>query len=174
MLYIVISSKLRQNIWKAPVQVCRTLNCVLVDCSWLEAVNQLKKPDQFDLLSLLSSSCLCSKLFTEFILKVPVGRLVKQKLDCLIDIVHSDLFTHHGESTHARTHTHSACTFTHGAVIYAITHTTCLPQAALCEPTVKVIGEECGYPSCYLPELTSLLLKSPVLVCIRVSVLPST
>ncbi|XP_029953363.1 dedicator of cytokinesis protein 1 isoform X1 [Salarias fasciatus] len=36
-----------------------------------------------------------SKLFTEFILKVPPGRLVKQKLDCLIDIVHSDLFTHH-------------------------------------------------------------------------------
>ncbi|XP_075889561.1 dedicator of cytokinesis protein 1 [Nelusetta ayraudi] len=36
-----------------------------------------------------------SKLFTEFILKVPAGRLVKQKLDCLIDIVHSDLFTHH-------------------------------------------------------------------------------
>ncbi|KAK1882007.1 Dedicator of cytokinesis protein 1, partial [Dissostichus eleginoides] len=36
-----------------------------------------------------------SKLFTEFILKVPLGRLVKQKLDCLIDIVHSDLFTHH-------------------------------------------------------------------------------
>ncbi|MEQ2162424.1 Dedicator of cytokinesis protein 1, partial [Goodea atripinnis] len=35
------------------------------------------------------------KLFTEFILKVPQGRLVKQKLDCLIDIVHSDLFTHH-------------------------------------------------------------------------------
>uniref|UniRef100_A0A673CS66 Dedicator of cytokinesis 1 n=1 Tax=Sphaeramia orbicularis TaxID=375764 RepID=A0A673CS66_9TELE len=35
------------------------------------------------------------KLFTEFILKVPLGRLVKQKLDCLIDIVHSDLFTHH-------------------------------------------------------------------------------
>ncbi|KAK5618409.1 Dedicator of cytokinesis protein 1 [Crenichthys baileyi] len=40
-----------------------------------------------------------SKLFTEFILKVPQGRLVKQKLDCLIDIVHSDLFTHH-ESIH--------------------------------------------------------------------------
>ncbi|XP_037134483.1 dedicator of cytokinesis protein 1 [Syngnathus acus] len=36
-----------------------------------------------------------SKLFTEFILKVPPGRLVKQKLDCLIDIVHSDLFSHH-------------------------------------------------------------------------------
>ncbi|XP_035997911.1 dedicator of cytokinesis protein 1 isoform X4 [Fundulus heteroclitus] len=36
-----------------------------------------------------------SKLFTEFILKVPQGRLVKQKLDCLIDIVHSDLFAHH-------------------------------------------------------------------------------
>uniref|UniRef100_A0A3Q3ILQ4 Dedicator of cytokinesis 1 n=1 Tax=Monopterus albus TaxID=43700 RepID=A0A3Q3ILQ4_MONAL len=36
-----------------------------------------------------------SKLFNEFILKVPLGRLVKQKLDCLIDIVHSDLFTHH-------------------------------------------------------------------------------
>ncbi|KAK6293898.1 hypothetical protein J4Q44_G00000600 [Coregonus suidteri] len=36
-----------------------------------------------------------SKLFTEFILKVPLGRLVKQKLHCLIDIVHSDLFTQH-------------------------------------------------------------------------------
>uniref|UniRef100_A0A8C7Z3F6 Dedicator of cytokinesis 1 n=1 Tax=Oryzias sinensis TaxID=183150 RepID=A0A8C7Z3F6_9TELE len=36
-----------------------------------------------------------SKLFTEFILKVPAGRLVKQKLDCLIDIVHSDLFVNH-------------------------------------------------------------------------------
>uniref|UniRef100_A0AAR2J1Z3 Dedicator of cytokinesis 1 n=1 Tax=Pygocentrus nattereri TaxID=42514 RepID=A0AAR2J1Z3_PYGNA len=36
-----------------------------------------------------------SKLFTEFILKVPPGRLVKQKLYCMIDIVHSDLFTQH-------------------------------------------------------------------------------
>uniref|UniRef100_A0AAY4DGQ5 Dedicator of cytokinesis 1 n=1 Tax=Denticeps clupeoides TaxID=299321 RepID=A0AAY4DGQ5_9TELE len=36
-----------------------------------------------------------SKLFTEFTLKVPVGKLVKQKLSCLIDIVHSDLFTQH-------------------------------------------------------------------------------
>ncbi|KAJ8284749.1 hypothetical protein COCON_G00035990 [Conger conger] len=36
-----------------------------------------------------------SKLFTEFILKVPLGRLVKQKLSCMIDIVHSDLFTQH-------------------------------------------------------------------------------
>ncbi|XP_018616629.1 dedicator of cytokinesis protein 1 isoform X2 [Scleropages formosus] len=36
-----------------------------------------------------------SKLFTEFILKVPLGRLVKQKLYCMIDIVHSDLFTQH-------------------------------------------------------------------------------
>ncbi|XP_064176801.1 dedicator of cytokinesis protein 1 isoform X1 [Anguilla rostrata] len=36
-----------------------------------------------------------SKLFTEFILKVPLGRLVKQKLNCMIDIVHSDLFTQH-------------------------------------------------------------------------------
>ncbi|MBN3290076.1 DOCK1 protein, partial [Polypterus senegalus] len=36
-----------------------------------------------------------SKLFTEFILKVPPGRLVRQKLYCLIDIVHSDLFTQH-------------------------------------------------------------------------------
>uniref|UniRef100_A0A8C5FG88 Dedicator of cytokinesis 1 n=1 Tax=Gadus morhua TaxID=8049 RepID=A0A8C5FG88_GADMO len=36
-----------------------------------------------------------SKLFTEFIQKVPQGRLVKQKLECLIDIVHSDLFTQH-------------------------------------------------------------------------------
>ncbi|KAG9346089.1 hypothetical protein JZ751_007907 [Albula glossodonta] len=36
-----------------------------------------------------------SKLFTEFILKVPLGRLVKQKLQCMIDIVHSDLFLQH-------------------------------------------------------------------------------
>ncbi|RXM31390.1 hypothetical protein EOD39_7028 [Acipenser ruthenus] len=36
-----------------------------------------------------------SKLFTEFILKVPQGRLLRQKLHCLIDIVHSDLFTQH-------------------------------------------------------------------------------
>ncbi|XP_068161895.1 dedicator of cytokinesis protein 1 [Antennarius striatus] len=35
-----------------------------------------------------------SKLFTKFILKVPPGRLVRQKLDCMIDIVHSDLFIH--------------------------------------------------------------------------------
>ncbi|KAI3365152.1 hypothetical protein L3Q82_010252 [Scortum barcoo] len=40
-----------------------------------------------------------SKLFTEFIQKVPPGRLVKQKLDCLIDIVHSDLFTHHVQAS---------------------------------------------------------------------------
>ncbi|KAK1794229.1 hypothetical protein P4O66_011125, partial [Electrophorus voltai] len=38
-----------------------------------------------------------SKLFTEFILKVPTGRLVKQKLHCMIDIVHSDLFTQHAD-----------------------------------------------------------------------------
>ncbi|KAK3559339.1 hypothetical protein QTP86_012795 [Hemibagrus guttatus] len=36
-----------------------------------------------------------SKLFSEFILKVPPGRLVKQKLYCMIDIVYSDLFTQH-------------------------------------------------------------------------------
>ncbi|RXM36003.1 Dedicator of cytokinesis protein 1, partial [Acipenser ruthenus] len=36
-----------------------------------------------------------SKLFTEFILKVPQGLLLRQKLHCLIDIVHSDLFTQH-------------------------------------------------------------------------------
>ncbi|XP_023686613.1 dedicator of cytokinesis protein 1 isoform X1 [Paramormyrops kingsleyae] len=36
-----------------------------------------------------------SKLFIEFILKVPLGRLVKEKLYCMIDIVHSDLFTQH-------------------------------------------------------------------------------
>lgn len=36
-----------------------------------------------------------SKLFSEFILKVPPGRLVKQKLYCMIDIVHSDLFIVH-------------------------------------------------------------------------------
>ncbi|XP_053307198.1 dedicator of cytokinesis protein 1 isoform X2 [Spea bombifrons] len=34
-----------------------------------------------------------SKLFTEFILNVPRDRLVKQKLYCLIEIVHSDLFS---------------------------------------------------------------------------------
>lgn len=118
-----------QDIWEVPVWVLQNLfffNCVLDDCSWWEAVNHPKPSNQFDLfLPSLSSSCLRSKLFTEFILKVPLGRLVKQKLDCLIDIVHSDLFTHHGESTH--THTHrtkqphsqffSARTFTHGAVI---------------------------------------------------------
>ncbi|KAK3528544.1 hypothetical protein QTP70_002788 [Hemibagrus guttatus] len=38
-----------------------------------------------------------SKLFSEFILKVPPGRLVKQKLYCMIDIVYSDLFTQHGK-----------------------------------------------------------------------------
>ncbi|NXC83571.1 DOCK1 protein, partial [Cercotrichas coryphoeus] len=36
-----------------------------------------------------------SKLFTEFILNVPVSRLTIQKLYCLIEIVHSDLFTQH-------------------------------------------------------------------------------
>uniref|UniRef100_A0A670Z8N5 Dedicator of cytokinesis 1 n=1 Tax=Pseudonaja textilis TaxID=8673 RepID=A0A670Z8N5_PSETE len=36
-----------------------------------------------------------SKLFTDFILNVPVGRLTIQKLYCLIEIVHSDLFTQH-------------------------------------------------------------------------------
>ncbi|KAM4636036.1 dedicator of cytokinesis protein 1 isoform 2-T2 [Discoglossus pictus] len=34
-----------------------------------------------------------SKLFTEFILNVPKERLVRQKLYCLIEIVHSDLFS---------------------------------------------------------------------------------
>ncbi|KAM8924612.1 dedicator of cytokinesis protein 1 [Pelodytes ibericus] len=34
-----------------------------------------------------------SKLFTEFILNVPRERLVRQKLYCLIEIVHSDLFS---------------------------------------------------------------------------------
>ncbi|XP_078421001.1 dedicator of cytokinesis protein 1 isoform X3 [Cetorhinus maximus] len=34
-----------------------------------------------------------SKLFTDFIHNVPPGRLVRQKLHCLIEIVHSDLFT---------------------------------------------------------------------------------
>uniref|UniRef100_A0A673MIJ1 Dedicator of cytokinesis protein 1-like n=1 Tax=Sinocyclocheilus rhinocerous TaxID=307959 RepID=A0A673MIJ1_9TELE len=47
-----------------------------------------------------------SKLFSEFILKVPLGRLVKQKLNCMIDIVHSNLFTQHGTYTHTHTHTH--------------------------------------------------------------------
>ncbi|XP_069467585.1 dedicator of cytokinesis protein 1 isoform X2 [Ambystoma mexicanum] len=36
-----------------------------------------------------------SKLFTDFILNVPVGQLTRQKLYCLIEIVHSDLFTQH-------------------------------------------------------------------------------
>ncbi|XP_029465888.1 dedicator of cytokinesis protein 1 isoform X4 [Rhinatrema bivittatum] len=36
-----------------------------------------------------------SKLFTDFILNVPAGRLMRQKLYCLIEIVHSDLFTQH-------------------------------------------------------------------------------
>lgn len=40
---------------------------------------------------------LSSKLFTEFILNVPVSRLTIQKLYCLIEIVHSDLFTQHGK-----------------------------------------------------------------------------
>lgn len=39
----------------------------------------------------------CSKLFTEFILNVPMSRLTIQKLYCLIEIVHSDLFTQHGK-----------------------------------------------------------------------------
>lgn len=38
-----------------------------------------------------------SKMFTEFILNVPAGLLTVQKLYCLIEIVHSDLFTQHGE-----------------------------------------------------------------------------
>lgn len=45
----------------------------------------------------LSPPCYISKLFIEFILKVPLGRLVKEKLYCMIDIVHSDLFTQHGK-----------------------------------------------------------------------------
>ncbi|XP_069755779.1 dedicator of cytokinesis protein 1 isoform X5 [Narcine bancroftii] len=36
-----------------------------------------------------------SKLFTDFIHNVPTGRLVRQKLYCLMEIVHSDLFIHH-------------------------------------------------------------------------------
>uniref|UniRef100_A0A8D2JC58 Dedicator of cytokinesis 1 n=1 Tax=Varanus komodoensis TaxID=61221 RepID=A0A8D2JC58_VARKO len=36
-----------------------------------------------------------SKLFMDFILNVPMGRLTIQKLYCLIEIVHSDLFTQH-------------------------------------------------------------------------------
>lgn len=36
-------------------------------------------------------------MFTEFILNVPAGLLTVQKLYCLIEIVHSDLFTQHGE-----------------------------------------------------------------------------
>lgn len=36
-----------------------------------------------------------SKMFTEFILNVPAGLLTVQKLCCLIEIVHSDLFTQH-------------------------------------------------------------------------------
>lgn len=36
-------------------------------------------------------------MFTDFILNVPMGLLTIQKLYCLIEIVHSDLFTQHGE-----------------------------------------------------------------------------
>ncbi|KAF7485943.1 Hypothetical predicted protein [Marmota monax] len=36
-----------------------------------------------------------SKMFTEFILNIPMGLLTIQKLYCLIEIVHSDLFTQH-------------------------------------------------------------------------------
>ncbi|XP_019509731.1 PREDICTED: dedicator of cytokinesis protein 1 [Hipposideros armiger] len=36
-----------------------------------------------------------SKMFTDFILNVPMGLLTIQKLYCLIEIVHSDLFTQH-------------------------------------------------------------------------------
>lgn len=92
------------------------LNFVLIHPTGLEAVNQTMMPDQFDLSSSLSSSSLHSKLFTEFILKVPLGRLVKQKLDCLIDIVHSDLFTHHGQRTHI-SQLCGACASAYGAVI---------------------------------------------------------
>ncbi|ELK36810.1 Dedicator of cytokinesis protein 1 [Myotis davidii] len=35
------------------------------------------------------------KMFTDFILNVPVGLLTIQKLYCLIEIIHSDLFTQH-------------------------------------------------------------------------------
>lgn len=52
---------------------------------------------KFQLNGFLLSLCVCSKLFTEFILNVPVSRLTIQKLYCLIEIVHSDLFTQHGE-----------------------------------------------------------------------------
>lgn len=38
-----------------------------------------------------------SKMFTDFILNVPAGLLTVPKLHCLIEIVHSDLFTQHGE-----------------------------------------------------------------------------
>lgn len=114
------------------VQNCFFFNCVLVDCVLWEAVNRPKMPDQFDLLSPLSSFCLRSKLFTEFILKVPLGRLVKQKLDCLIDIVHSDLFTHHGESTNTHTHTRTVlsvlrCMYLHSQCSNIGNHTHQLP-----------------------------------------------
>uniref|UniRef100_A0ABI7X9B9 Dedicator of cytokinesis 1 n=1 Tax=Felis catus TaxID=9685 RepID=A0ABI7X9B9_FELCA len=36
-----------------------------------------------------------SKMFTDFILNVPMGLLTIQKLYCLIEIIHSDLFTQH-------------------------------------------------------------------------------
>ena len=124
-----------QDIWEVPVWVLQNLFFFLfLIASWMIARDGKQSTIRSHPISLTfffsssSSSCLRSKLFTEFILKVPLGRLVKQKLDCLIDIVHSDLFTHHGESTHAHTHTHtqkkqlysqffSAWTFTHGAVI---------------------------------------------------------
>ncbi|CAJ0966423.1 unnamed protein product [Ranitomeya imitator] len=42
-----------------------------------------------------------SKLFTDFILNVPRDRLVRQKLYCLIEIVHSDLFSQLAEDPNA-------------------------------------------------------------------------
>uniref|UniRef100_A0A673J025 Dedicator of cytokinesis protein 1-like n=1 Tax=Sinocyclocheilus rhinocerous TaxID=307959 RepID=A0A673J025_9TELE len=82
------------------------LSCFVVFISHLILVVQLKAVLT---LSLSLSLSLCSKLFSEFILKVPLGRLVKQKLNCMIDIVHSDLFTQHGTyiQTHTHTHTHT-------------------------------------------------------------------
>lgn len=69
--------------------------CLLAGAFWNDALLYIFR--------LLLVTCLsvsvCSKLFSEFILKVPPGRLVKQKLYCMIDIVHSDLFTQHGRRT---------------------------------------------------------------------------
>lgn len=159
-----------QNSRKVPVWVCWTFflflffSCVLDHCSGSEAVNQPKMPDQFDLLTWLSSFCLHSKLFTEFILKVPLGRLVKQKLDCLIDIVHSDLFTHHGEGRHTHTQrcTHFPilqCMQLHSRCSNIGNHTeshtpAASPRQPSVSPRFRSLVRRGGNPSCHLRHLS--------------------